>query len=204
MNLQADFINQRLQILYTPSYTAPIKTYHSSSSSLLCTQDTIEPFKGKQPVVVEFYETDAGVLVSDPKKGPFIFFSWGGRSQHDTTLQGIYYLNKSQNLRQARKALSYHVSPPINAILADKYGNIAYQLVGKVGKRFFNDHLPVPLKKPYLVNEYIPYEDMPRSVNPESGIVYSTNNNVVSDQLYNVFRLPEISSRKISSSENLS
>ena len=62
--------------------------------------------KGKQPVVVEFYETDAGVLVSDPKKGPFIFFSWGGRSQHDTTLQGIYYLNKSQNLRQARKALS--------------------------------------------------------------------------------------------------
>ena len=52
--------------------------------------------------------------------------------------------------------------------------------MGKVGKRFFNDHLPVPLKSLW-VNEYIPYEDMPRSVNPESGIVYSTNNNVVSD-----------------------
>ena len=137
--------------------------------------------KGKAPVLTEFYETDAGVLVSDPKKGPFILFSWDGRNSHDTTLQGIYYLNKSQNLKQARKALRFHVSPPINAILADKYGNIAYQLVGKVGKRQFDDHLPVPLAHPYEVTEHIAYEDMPRSVNPESGIVFSTNNNVVSD-----------------------
>lgn len=137
--------------------------------------------KGEKSVTVEFYETDAGVLVSDPEKGPFILFSWEGRSEHDTSLQSIYYLNKSTNLKQAREALSYHVSPPISAILADKYGNIAYQLVGKVGKRYFDGHVPVPLTEAFRVKEYIPYEEMPRSVNPESGVVFSTNNNVVSD-----------------------
>ena len=79
-------------------------------------------------------------------------------------------------------AESHHV-PPLNLLWADRDGNIGYQLAGKIPLRKGN----VPdLPKPGWTGEFewegtIPYDDLPRTVNPPQGFIVTANNRIVGD-----------------------
>ena len=167
---------------FTNSRADQSEIYYTNTVPEYIERKELVSVKGKtEPVEFTFYETKNGVLVSDIEKpGPYVVFTWKGRSLDDHTLEAIYLLNKSDDLKGARKALSKFVTPAINAILADRFGGVAYQLAGSVPKRKFLGRVPVPLTAEFISTEDIPFEELPRTVNPESGYVWSANNTIVS------------------------
>ena len=70
----------------------------------------------------------------------------------------------------------------MNKVLADTSGNIAYQLVGDVPIRRHNGANPFPVpgwSGEFDWTETIPFEKLPRSVNPDTHYVATANNRVV-------------------------
>jgi penicillin amidase len=104
------------------------------------------------------------------------------------TVQAVLLYDRARTIDEFREALSYFDVPSHNYIYADVEGNIAYFLPGKIPIRP-NGYgtLPVPgWDDAYQWAGFVPYEQMPSTVNPERGYIISCNN-AVSPPGYEVF-----------------
>jgi len=99
------------------------------------------------------------------------------------TFQAIFVLNHASNYEEFREALAYWDGPGQNVVYADREGNIAYQSTGLVPIRGRGDGtLPMPgWLDEYQWRGYIPYDQLPRSLNPDKGYVATANQPVVSE-----------------------
>ncbi|MGX1902376.1 penicillin acylase family protein [Thermolongibacillus altinsuensis] len=98
-------------------------------------------------------------------------------------LQAVLKMNQAKNWEEFEKALeNFHV-PTQNFVFASKDGTIAYKANGKIPIRQKGDGLlPVPgWTDEYEWNGFIPYEELPRSVNPKEGFIATANNKVIGD-----------------------
>ncbi|MBM7586960.1 penicillin amidase [Bacillus pakistanensis] len=96
-------------------------------------------------------------------------------------LQAILEINKATNWGQFEMALKdFHV-PTQNFVFASADGTIAYKANGKIPIRKKGDGiLPVPgWTDEYEWEGFIPYDELPRVVNPEKGFIATANNKVV-------------------------
>ncbi len=80
--------------------------------------------------------------------------------------------------------LEGHSSPASNLIWADRHGSIGYKLIGRLPLR--KGGCP-DLPKPGWTGEFewegtIPYEELPETVDPESGFLVTANNRIVGDE----------------------
>ena len=96
---------------------------------------------------------------------------------------GFFDLLRSKDIHEARKALSLVNAIMLNFVLADTKGNIAWQTVGRVPIRSQKDST-----LPYAVKDsqdnwtgFIPWEEMPRRINPSSGWVGTCNHTTVTN-----------------------
>ncbi|TMU88391.1 penicillin acylase family protein [Bacillus sp. BHET2] len=99
-------------------------------------------------------------------------------------LLAIININKATNWAEFEEALKdFHV-PTQNFVFASNDGTIAYKANGKIPIRKKGDGLlPVPGWDPdYEWQGFIPFEELPKVINPESGFVATANNKVVSDE----------------------
>ncbi|MRX72445.1 penicillin acylase family protein [Bacillus lacus] len=147
-----------------------------------------EPIRVKNGTAIpyEVIETRHGPIISefahDQKKRTALSMKWTAL-QPSAELQAILNMNKAQNWNEFEKALEdFHV-PAQNFVFADIHGNIAYKANGKIPIRKKGDGmLPVPgWTDEYEWEGFIPYEKLPKSVNPEKGYIATANNKVVSD-----------------------
>ena len=100
--------------------------------------------------------------------------------QPSTPFQAIWGFDRAQNWEDFRQATrDFHV-PAQNLIYADVDGNIAYQMPGDIPIRADGDGtLPVPgWTDEYEWTGYIPFEELPYTVNPEEGYIVTANNQV--------------------------
>jgi penicillin amidase len=100
--------------------------------------------------------------------------------QPSTPFQAVWGFNRAQNWEQFREAArDFHV-PAQNLLYADVDGNIAYQMPGDIPIRANGDGtLPVPgWTDEYEWTGYIPFEELPYTVNPEEGYIVTANNQV--------------------------
>jgi penicillin amidase len=90
----------------------------------------------------------------------------------------IWGFNKAQNWEEFRAAARSFTVPAQNLLYADVDGNIGYQQPGKVPIRQNGDgSLPVPgWTDEYEWIGYIPFDDLPFVLNPESGYIVTANN----------------------------
>ncbi|PFG06593.1 penicillin amidase [Bacillus sp. es.034] len=98
-------------------------------------------------------------------------------------LSAIININKAKNWDEFEEALEdFHV-PTQNFVFASKDGTIAYKANGKIPIRKKGDGLlPVPGWDPdYDWQGFIPFDELPKVINPESGFVATANNKVVDD-----------------------
>lgn len=94
-------------------------------------------------------------------------------------LEQYYRLNKARSLDEFMDAMSMNALPSINYVYADKAGNIAF-----IHNAQYPDRAPgwdwrkdLPGDRSDLIwQDYLPFEDVPMLVNPESGFVYNANN----------------------------
>ena len=97
-----------------------------------------------------------------------------------TPFRSIWGFNRAQNWDEFRRAArNFHV-PAQNLLYADVDGNIAYQMPGDIPIRANGDGtLPVPgWTDDYEWTGYIPFDDLPFTLNPEEGYIATANNQV--------------------------
>ena len=106
--------------------------------------------------------------------------------QPSNELEAILNMGKSKNWTDFEKALEDFESPAQNFVFASKDGTIAYKANGKIPIRKNDQDALLPVEGWTGENEwigYIPYEKLPRTINPEKGYI-STANNKVTDETY--------------------
>lgn len=98
-------------------------------------------------------------------------------------LQSVVLLNQAQDYNDFREALRFWDIPSQNFVYADVEGNIAYQMPGLIPiRKQGNGLLPVPgWTDAYEWEGWIPYEELPALLNPESGYIVTANHAVVDD-----------------------
>jgi penicillin G amidase len=103
-------------------------------------------------------------------------------------VQALLRLNRARNWEEFRAALADWDVPGQNFVYADVDGHIGYQATGRIPIRAKgNGLLPVPgWTGEYEWTGYVPYEEMPRRLDPPEGFIVTANNAVV-DPAYPYF-----------------
>ena len=147
-----------------------------------------------EPVVVNVRLTRHGPIINDVVGGGEadwafgwqpLALSWTALDGGEMTLmRSILLLNKARNWEEFRFALSFWDVPSQNFVYADVEGNIGYQSPGRIPIRSQGDgSLPVPgWTGEYEWQDYIPYDELPRSFNPSKGYIVTANNAVVGSE----------------------
>ncbi len=152
---------------------------------------------GSDPVTIEVRSTRHGPIISDTygsledfsssgidTPDPYaIALRWTALDTNPGIVTAFLHLDSSANWNDFRDALRTFTVPAQNFLYADVEGNIGYQSPGAIPIRANGDGtLPVPgWTDEYEWTGFIPFDELPRSFNPESGYIVTANNAVVDD-----------------------
>ncbi len=143
--------------------------------------------KGGADVPFEVVVTRHGPIISDilyKEEDPGALFSMQWTALEPTKeLEAVMNMNKATDWETFEKALENFNAPAQNFVVAAKDGTIAYKANGRIPIRKKGDaQLPVPGdSSEYGWTGYIPYDELPRVVNPEEGFIATANNEVIDD-----------------------
>ena len=114
------------------------------------------------------FKTDHGIYA--------IRYAGMGEIRH---LEQYRQLNKASSFKQWSAAMAMVALPSINYVYADKEDNIAFVYNGQFPERAqgWDWKIDLPGNRSDLIWErYHPYPDIPKLINPSSGIVFNSNN----------------------------
>ncbi|MDF1509823.1 penicillin acylase family protein [Robertmurraya sp. DFI.2.37] len=142
--------------------------------------------KDKDPVEYEVVVTRHGPVVSefaaDSGKATVLSLQWTAL-EPSSELEAVLNMNKAGSWEEFEEALEGFHTPAQNFVFASTDGTIAYKANGKIPiRKKGNGLLPAPgWTDEYGWVGYIPYDKLPRTVNPEDGFISTANNKVVGD-----------------------
>lgn len=114
-------------------------------------------------------------------------FHWTATAEPGTILKAVSLLNRATNWEEFRVAASFFDVPAQNLIYADVEGNIGYQTPGRIPIRAEGHTGLLPVDgsiDQYEWLGYIPFDDLPRVLNPEKGYIATANEAVVPPEYY--------------------
>ncbi|WP_050614903.1 penicillin acylase family protein [Bacillus testis] len=147
-----------------------------------------EPIKIKKAKTIDY---DVTVTRHGPVISEFAGKSGSGQAlalrwtalDPSAELEAIINMNKADSWNAFEKALEKFRTPAQNFVFASKDGTIAYKANGNIPIRKKGDSmLPVPgWNDEYEWKGFIPFDELPRLVNPTEGFISTANNKVISD-----------------------
>ncbi|PWA11946.1 penicillin acylase family protein [Pueribacillus theae] len=148
-----------------------------------------EPIKVKDGETIEYQvvETRHGPVVSEFAKesGKDVVLSLRWTALDPTTeLEAILDINRAENWAEFEKGLEKFLVPAQNFVFAAKDGTIAYKANGRIPIYENGDDALLPLpgwEAKYEWKDFIPYDKLPRVVNPEKGFIATANNKVAGE-----------------------
>ena len=120
--------------------------------------------------------SDFGPVIKNDK-GHFAFFSQS--LNNISAIEQWLRMSKSRNFQEFESALKLLGIPRFNIVYADKDDNIFYMSNARLSVRdSLVDWRELILgdKSSLILDDYHPYEDLPKMINPESGYIFNTNN----------------------------
>lgn len=143
-----------------------------------------------------------GILDGLKKEAP-VAMSWIYTQHPNRLLEATYKLSHAQNCEDFKTGVSLIHAPGLNVMYGDAKGNIAWITAGKLYRQ-------KPTVDPnFILNganeddrkEYLDFSKNPMAINPESGFVYSANNqhDAVDGYLYPGYYLPHDRATRIQS-----
>ena len=107
---------------------------------------------------------------------------WTGQEKHNI-VSAVQQMNRATNWEEFCQGLRDWDLPPQNIVYADVDGNIGYVMAGAIPIRAGGQGLlPSPgWTGEYEWTGYIPFEELPRTFNPEQHFIATANNRVVDD-----------------------
>jgi penicillin amidase len=135
-------------------------------------------------VTLQVKESPHGPLVQDvfeefPESKKEVAVWWAYLKFPARSLEAVYNMNHAKNIDQARLAASMIDAPGLNVMYGDKDGHIAWWAAAKLVKR------PAGINPKRFLNGasgedeplgWLDFTENPQSEDPESGFVYSANN----------------------------
>lgn len=145
--------------------------------------------KGSQEVVVRVRETRHGPVVSEAvagagkatDQGEVVALAWTALDEDDLSFQAAIKLNRARDWESFVVAMRDFGGPPQNIVYADVEGNIGFYAAGRIPVRRAGDgSVPVPgWTGAYDWDGAIPFDGLPRGLNPASGVIVTANNKIV-------------------------
>ncbi len=139
---------------------------------------------GAEDVELTVRETVHGPVVSDvvdaPEDTAPLALRWTSLDGEDRTLEAFIDTNRAGNWEEFNEALRPYVAPAQNFVYADVEGNIGYVAPGRYPIRA-QDHIglyPAPGDGSYDWKGSVPFDEVPRALNPEKGLIVTANNKV--------------------------
>lgn len=162
--------------------SAPVEITVRSTRHGPVISDTYGPLKDEgDPRDEEFvpFKDRAGVELPEQY---VVALSWVAL-QTGNPFEAIFGFNKAQNWEEFRQAASLFHTPGHNLLYADVDGNIAYQTSGDLPIRKKGDGtVPVPgWNSEYEWIGFIPFDQLPYTINPAEGYIASVNNRIAGD-----------------------
>lgn len=136
--------------------------------------ETIE-VAGGDPVTFDVRTTHHGPLIEESVSMWWAFTQYPENRIHDA----FFGFSRAENMDDFEASASIMHAPGINLMYGDSTGNIAWWACAKMPVRPEGLDTKVALDGTDPANDYtewIPFRLNPKSVNPESGFVYSANN----------------------------
>jgi Protein related to penicillin acylase len=137
--------------------------------------------KKHDPVDLLVYENPHGILEGDPHQdGDYLCWGWSGLGGAGLgTLKAFLELMRSKSVAEGQVALRQAEIPGLNIVLADRSGNIGYQMVGHVPRRRSDLSGLAPVAGWQEANDWQgwldPFEELPSSLNPTQGYLATAN-----------------------------
>ena len=133
--------------------------------------------KGQKPVQADGWLTEHGpVVLNDDGKS----YSLRWMAAEAGVMEFPFLaLDKASNWEDFNQALRHYPGPGQNFVYADVTGNIGYHAAGKLPNRQgCRGDIPADgAKNDCAWNGTIPYDDLPQTFNPQSGMIVSANQN---------------------------
>ena len=126
--------------------------------------------------------THHGPIISGgPEQGLGIAFRYTQTAEPNRTAEALLMMMRARSATELDASMEEWVDPVNNFLFADVDGNIGYLTRGKVPIRTrSNGWLPVPgWTGEHEWRGYIPFDEMPRSHNPEQNYIVTANQRVV-------------------------
>lgn len=138
--------------------------------------------KNKPDVIITFYENEHGVLDGDPNRpGFYLATRWSaGAESGAASLSAMFRMFRAATVHDGMELLG-QVETAWNWVLADRGGNIGYQMSGRMPRRReeWNGLLPQPGWDPGNDWQgFVPSGELPRALNPDNGFVATANNDL--------------------------
>ncbi|MWV43909.1 penicillin acylase family protein [Paenibacillus sp. HJL G12] len=142
--------------------------------------------KGEAPVPYDVVVTRHGPIISefakDQQQDTALSMRWTALDA-TTELEAIQMFAKARNWEDFKKSLEYFDAPAQNFVFASQDGTIAYRGNGRIPIRKNGDgSVPVPgWTDEYEWTGYIPWDELPTTVNPKEEFIATANNKVIDD-----------------------
>ena len=143
--------------------------------------------KGKPTISLEIRETLHGPIVNgvipELKGSPPVALRWPALAG-TRLLDALAAVNLATDWPSFHRALADWDTPSVNFVYADVDGHIGYQSTGRIPVRAAGHQGLVPVPGWDGRSEwqgFIPYEEMPKLLDPPSGFIVTANNKVVGD-----------------------
>ncbi|WP_164014705.1 penicillin acylase family protein [Pyxidicoccus trucidator] len=161
--------------------------YQGAWHDLEVTRETL-PVRGGPSVEVVIHSTRHGPLVNKAMGRALgdaepMALRWA-HAESLPLIDALLGLNLAKGWTEFRAACALWESPGQNFVYADADGNVGYQSTGLIPLRAPNHQGTVPVPGwtgEYEWRGYIPFEELPSSLNPPAGFAVTANNKITSD-----------------------
>jgi penicillin amidase len=142
-------------------------------------REVIHVKKGK-PITLDVYENEHGLLEGDPtQEGYYLVQSWSAKAGCGADdFATIFSLPGAKNVREAMRLFKQVDAAAMNWVMADKDGNIGYQMSGRQFSRAPGVSGMLPLPGWEMKFDPVGFADkdgLPSQYNPEDGVIVTAN-----------------------------
>lgn len=137
------------------------------------------------PVTVDCWKTAHGPVVhGDPRAGMAVALKYTGLERPKPAFNGVRAMTRARDIHELFAAQETWVDPVNNLVAADTAGNIGYLVRGELPIRASKAGRRMPV--PGWTGEHewagtVPFEQLPRSVNPQEGYIATANQRVIAE-----------------------
>jgi len=165
------------------------KTYrHRGHDIALKSRQEVFRVKGKDPVKKTIYYVGRKPILNDVFTDLDFTVSLDWVGFDDINIEGFFLINRAGNYDAFIEGAKQVRMSPQNMVYADRYGNIAYRVMGSLPNRVTGTgNFPgIGERVQANWNGNIPDDDYPVLKNPARGFIISSNNKVVQDYAYDL------------------